>query len=127
VLYARVSSTDQKDELQHQVQRLQAFARELGWTDFDVVAEIGSGLDGKRKKLLRDPKVSRIVVEHRDRMSRFGFEMLEAALAAAGKRVVQVGRERGMDDLVRDLLEILTSACGRLYGRRSALEAMGCG
>lgn len=137
VLYARVSSADQKDDLQRQVQRLEAFAREQSWADFDVVAEIGSGLNGKRKKLLRvlrDPKVSRIVVEHRDRMSRFGFEMLEAALAAAGTRVVVVEKGEVTDDLMRDLLEILTSACGRLYGRRSArnrakraLEAMGCG
>jgi len=136
VLYARVSSADQKDDLQRQVQRLEAFAREQGWTDFDVVTEIGSGLNGKRKKLLRllrDPRVSRIVVEHRDRLARFGFEMVEAALAAAGKRVVVVEEGEVMDDLVRDLLEILTSACGRLYGRRSArnrarraLEAMGC-
>jgi putative resolvase len=137
VLYARVSSADQKDDLQRQVQRLQAFAREQGWTDFDVVTEIGSGLNGKRKKLLRvlrDPRVSRMVVGHRDRLARFGFEMLEAALAAAGKRVVVVEEGEVTDDLVRDLLEILTSACGRLYGRRSArnrakrvLEAMGCG
>ncbi|PZN07917.1 MAG: IS607 family transposase [Bacillota bacterium] len=137
VLYARVCSADQKDELQRQVQHLEAFAREQGWADFDVVAEISSGLNGKRKKLLRvlrDPKVSRIVVEHRDRLARFGFEMVEAALAAAGKRVVVVEEGEVTDDLVRDLLEILTSACGRLYGRRSArnrakraLEAMGCG
>lgn len=137
VLYARVSSVDQKDDLQRQVQRLEAFAREQGWADFNVVTEIASGFNGKRKKLLRvlrDPKVSRIVVEHRDRMSRFGFEMLEAALAAAGTRVVVVEKGEVTDDLMRDLLEILTSACGRLYGRRSArnrakraLEAMGCG
>ena len=75
-----------------------------------------------------------IVVEHRDRLSRFGFEMLEAALYASGKRLVVVEEGEVTDDLVRDLLEILTSACGRLYGRRSArnrarraLEVMGCG
>jgi putative resolvase len=97
-----------------------------------VVAEIGSGLNGKRRKLLRvlkDPTVGRIVVEHRDRLTRFGFELVEAALYASGKRIVVV--EEGE---VKDDLEILTSACGRLYGRRSAknrakraLEVMGCG
>ncbi len=136
VLYARVSSGDQKDDLQRQVQRLREFALEQGWTDFEVVAEIGSGLNGKRKKLLRvlrDPKVSRIVVEHRDRLVRFGFEMMGAVLASAGKHVVVVEEGEVRDDLVRDLLETLTSAWGRLYGRRSArnrakraLEAMGC-
>ncbi len=117
MLYARVSSADRKDDLQRQGQRLQAFALEQGWTDFDVVAEIGSGLNGKRKKrlrALRDPRVSRIVVEHRDRLAGFGFEMVEAALAAAGKRVVVVEEGEVADDLVRDLLEILPSACGRL-------------
>jgi putative resolvase len=95
-----------------------------------VVTEVGSGLNGKRRKLLRDPRVSRMVVQHRDRLARFGFEMLEAALAAAGKGVVVVEEGAVTDDLVRDLLEVLTSACGRLYGRRwarRALEAMGCG
>jgi putative resolvase len=56
--------------------------------------------------------------------------MLEAALAAAGKGVVVVEEGEVTDDLVREFLEVLTSACGQLYGRRSArraLEAMGCG
>jgi putative resolvase len=137
VLYARVSSADQKEDLERQVERLKAFAQAQGWQEYEVVAEVGSGLDGRRRKLLRvlkDPLVGRIVVEHRDRLARFGFEMLEAALYASGKRLVVVEEGEVKDDLVRDLLEILTSACGRLYGRRSArnrakraLEVMGCG
>jgi predicted site-specific integrase-resolvase len=137
VLYARVSSADQKEDLERQVQRLQAFAQEQGWTEVKTVTEIGSGLNGKRKKLLRilrDPQVVRIVVEHRDRLARFGFDLLEAAMAASGRHVVVIEEGEVTDDLVQDVLEILTSACGRLYGRRSArhrarqaLEAMGCG
>ena len=90
----------------------------------------------KRRKLLRvlqDPTVIRIVVEHRDRLARFGFDLLEAAMAASGRHVVVVEEGEVTDDLVQDVLEILTSACGRLYGRRSAkrraqqaLETMGC-
>ncbi len=123
VLYARVSSADQKEDLERQVQRLQAFAQEQGWTEVKVVTEIGSGLNGKRKKLLRilrDPQVVRIVMEHRDRLARFGFDLLEAALAASGRHVVVIEDGEVTDDLVQDVLEILTSACGRLYGRRSA-------
>lgn len=137
VLYARVSSADQKADLQRQVERLVAFAREQGWTDFRVVTEIGPGLNGKRKRLLRvlrEPTIRRIVVERRDRLARFGFEMLEAALKGAGKEIVVVEEGEVTDDLAQDLLEVLTAACGRLYGRRSArkrarraLEAMGCG
>lgn len=77
--------------------------------------------------------MDRIIVEYRGRLSRFGFEMIEAACAAAGKRIIVVEKGEVGDDLARDLLEILTSACGRMYGRRSArnrakraLEAMGC-
>ena len=136
VLYARVSSADQREDLERQVQRLQAFAQEQGWTEVKVVTEIGSGLNGERKKLLQvlqDPTVIRIVVEHRDRLARFGFDLLKAAMAASGRHVVVVEEGEVTDDLVQDVLEILTSACGRLYGRRSAkrraqqaLEAMGC-
>jgi predicted site-specific integrase-resolvase len=136
VLYARVSSADQREDLERQVQRLQAFAQEQDWTEVKVVTEIGSGLNGKRRKLLQvlqDPTVIRIVVEHRDRLARFGFGLLEAAMAASGRHIVVVEEGEVTDDLVQDVLEILTSACGRLYGRRSAkrraqqaLEAMGC-
>ena len=123
VLYARVSSHDQRDDLERQVRRLREYAERQGWADAEVVTEIGSGLNGKRKKLLkllRSPAVARIVVEHRHRLAPFGFEMVEAALASAGKQVLVVEDGEVTDDLVRDLLEILTLACGRLYGRRSA-------
>jgi len=137
VLHARVSSADQKEDLERQVQRLQAFAQEQGWTAVTVVTDIGSGVNGKRKNLLRilrDPQVVRIVMEHRDRLARFGCDVLEAALAASGRHVVVRADGDVTDDLVQDVLDIRTSACGRRYGRRSArhrarqaLEAMGCG
>ena len=102
-----------------------------------VVTEIGSGVNGKRKNLLRilrDPQVVRIVMEHRDRLARFGCDVLEAALAASGRHVVVRADGDVTDDLVHDVLDIRTSACGRLSGRRSArhrarqaLEAMRCG
>ncbi len=87
------------------------------------MAEVGSGLNGHRSKLLGllgDPMVGTIVVEHRDRLARFGVEYLEAALAAQGRRVVVVDETEVADDLVRDMVEVLTSFCARLYGRRSA-------
>jgi putative resolvase len=64
-----------------------------------------------------------IVVEHRDRLARFGVEHLEAALSAQGRRIVVVDPGETIDDLVREMIEDLTSMCGRLYGRRSALTA----
>ena len=88
-----------------------------------VVTEVGSALNGRRKKfltLLGDPGVSTIVVEHRDRFARFGGEYVEAALAAQGRRLLVVDPAEVDDDLVRDVTEILTSLCARLYGRRAA-------
>ena len=88
-----------------------------------TVTEIGSGLNGRRTKLgklLGDPKVSTIVVEHRDRLARFGVEYVEAALAAHGRTVIVLDDAELPDDLARDLTEVLTSMCARLYGRRSA-------
>ncbi|MEW2330634.1 IS607 family transposase, partial [Micromonospora chersina] len=88
-----------------------------------VVTEVGSALNGHRKKflaLLRDPEVATIVVEHRDRFARFGAEYVEAALAAQGRQLLVVDPAEVDDDLVGDVTEILTSLCVRLYGRRAA-------
>jgi putative resolvase len=99
-LYARVSSADHK-----------------------VIAEVGSGLNGDRPKLiaaLRDPKIHVLVVEHRDRLARFGSEYIEAAIAAQGRQILVVDDTEMKDDLVQDMIDVLTSFCARLYGRRSA-------
>ncbi len=71
-------------------------------------------------RLLADPAISTIVVEHRDRLARFGVEYLEAALRAQGQRVVVADPGETTDDLVRDMVDVLTAFCARLYGRRSA-------
>jgi putative resolvase len=123
VLYARVSSADQKADLDRQVARLAAFAAEQGIRVAKVVAEVGSGLNGHRKGLravLRSPEYGAIIVEHRDRLARFGSEYIEAALAASGRRLVVVEPDEVKDDLVQDMMDVLTSFCARLYGRRSA-------
>ncbi|WP_343577376.1 IS607 family transposase [Mycobacterium sp.] len=123
VLYARVSSHDQRSDLDRQVSRLTEWATDAGWEVAQVVSEVGSGLNGKRPKLSRilsDPSASVIVVEHRDRLARFGVEHLHAALAAQGRRIVVVDDGETTDDLVRDMIEVLTSMCARLYGRRGA-------
>jgi len=90
-----------------------------------VVTEVGSVLNGRRKKflaLLGDPAVSTIVVERRDRFARFGAEYVEAALSAQGRRLLVVDPAEVDDDLVRDVTEILTGLCARLYGRRAAVN-----
>jgi putative resolvase len=123
VLYARVSTHDQRGDLDRQVTRLSGWATAQGVTVAEVVTEIGSGLNGRRPKLRRvlaDPRAAMIVVEHRDRLARFGVEHLEAALSAQGRRLVVVDPGETSDDLVGDMIEVLTSFCARLYGRRGA-------
>ena len=123
VVYARVPSADQRPDLDRQVARIAEWATGQGIAVDRVVTEVGSALNGHRRKflaLLRDQSVSVIVAEHRDRFARFGAEYVEAALAASGRRLLAVDLAEVDDDLVRDVTEILTSLCARLYGRRAA-------
>ena len=125
VVYARVSSADQKDDLDRQVARVTGWVTGQQLAVDRVVTEVGSALNGHRGKflaLLRDPSVTTIVVEHRDRFARFGAEYAEAALAASGRRLLVVDPGEVDDDLVRDVTEILTSLCARRYGRRAAAD-----
>ena len=123
VLYGRVSSHDQKADLTRQMERLRSFASGLGLQDVEAVEELGSGLNGKRPKLLKllaDPGVTRIVVEHRDRLARFGVEYIEAALQAQGRSLVVAEAGEQKLDIVQDFIDVVTSMCARIYGRRAA-------
>jgi predicted site-specific integrase-resolvase len=122
-VYARVSSADQKADLDRQVARVTAWATAQQIPVEKVVTEVLPALNGHRRKLLallRDPSVQRIVVEHRDRFCRFGSDYVQAALAAQGRELVVVDSAEVDDDLVRDMTEILISMCARLYGKRAA-------
>lgn len=122
-VYARVSSADQKADLDRQVARVTAWATARNLPVDRVVTEVGSALNGHRRKflaLLRDPSVATIIVGHRDRFARFAVGYVEAALAAQGRELIVAGPAELDDDLVRDMTEILTSFCARLYGKRAA-------
>lgn len=124
-LYARVSSHDQRGDLDRQVSRLSGWASRAGARVVRVEAEVGSGMNGNRSKLRRmlaDPDVSAVVVEHRDRLGRMDTDLVEAALSAHGRRLVVLDPGEVDDDLVRDMTEVPTSFCARLYGRRSAKD-----
>jgi Resolvase, N terminal domain len=111
-LYARVSSHDQRGDLDRQVARLLAWAARSGSTVVRVEAEVGSGMNGARRKaarMLADPRVSIVVVEHRDRLGRMNTELVQAALSAHGRRLVVLDCGEVTDDLVRDMVEVLTS------------------
>jgi putative resolvase len=122
-LYARVSSGDQKADLDRQLGRLSIFAADQKLHVIKTAKETGAGLKGKRPQLLRllkNPAITAIVVEHRDRLARFGSESIEAALQATGREVIVVDTTERKDDLVQDVVAVRTSLCARLYGRRAA-------
>lgn len=122
-IYARVSSSDQKDDLERQVGRLLLFANSQKWIVVETITEIGSAFNGHRpklKKLLLNSNIKIIIVEHRDRLIRFGAEYIESTLESQGRKLVVADPGELKDDLVQDMIEVLTSFCARLYGRRSA-------
>lgn len=127
-LYARVSSHDQRADLERQFGRLVSYAASQRMHVVATVSEIGSGLNSRRRgllRLLRDPLVQTIVVEHRDRLAHFGWEYIAAACMAHGRALLVVDERETTDDVVRDLHEVIVSMCARLYGKRSAKNRAG--
>lgn len=123
VIYARVSSHDQKGDLDGQVGRCAAYATEQNLQVDNIVTEIGSGLNDSRTKLLRllsDPEVSVIIVEHKDRLTRHGFALINSVLKSSGRSLMVVKENELEDDLVSDVLAVMTSYSARIHGRRSA-------
>ena len=122
-LYARVSSRDQEADLERQTARLSQWAATAGHRVVRIESEVASGMNGGRaraRRLLSDPGVTTVVVEHRDRLGRVNTELIEAALSATGRRLVVLDEGEVEDDLAQDIVEVLTAFCARLYGRRSA-------
>ena len=122
-IYARVSSAEQRPDLEAQIGRLTVYANMRGLAVHHTIHEIGSGLNGHRPKLLKllgNARITTIIVERRDRLVRFGFEYLEATLRAQGRQLLVMDTTEMDNDLVRDMIEVLTSFCARLYGKRSA-------
>jgi putative resolvase len=111
-LYARVSSHDQKSDLNAQVARLTEWASSTGQVVVLVEAEVGPGMNGHRSKLRRllsDPRVTTVVVEDRDRLARMDAELVEAALLADGRQLVVLEDGEVEDDLVPHMVAVLTS------------------
>ena len=127
VAYARVSSHDQKDDLERQKQVLELYCARQGWT-FEVIADLGSGMNYHKKglkKLLEaiiDGQIGRLVITHRDRLLRCGAELVIAICEAKNVEVVILNQGEDTtfeEDLAKDMLEIITVFSARLYGSRS--------
>ncbi|HVB60020.1 MAG TPA: IS607 family transposase [Ktedonobacteraceae bacterium] len=122
-LYARVSSLGQKDDLDRQMQRLKDYAAAKGYQVSKEVREIASGLNDQRpklKKLLADTSIGTIVVENRDRLTRFGSHYIETLLEAQGRHLEMIFQSDTGDELVDDLVSVITSMAARISGRRQS-------
>lgn len=122
MIYARVSSAENKTNLDSQCERLRNFAGAKGYIIVKEIKEIGSGLNDKRPKLERlllmdDWDI--LLVEHKDRLARFGVNYLNILLEKQDKKIEIINEaETDKDDLMQDFVAIVTSFCARLYGLR---------
>jgi predicted site-specific integrase-resolvase len=123
-VYARVSSSENKKNLDTQAERLISWCNAQGWGVSKVVKECGSGINDQRPKflaLLANREISKIVVEHKDRASRFGVAYIQTMLAMQERELVVVNTaDTEESDLMGDFVAIITSFAARLYGRRRA-------
>ena len=124
IIYSRVSSSKNKSNLLSQSNRLQDYAIKHGYKIIDVIEEIGSGLNDDRKKLnkiLNRTDYSKIIVEHKDRLTRFGFNYIELFLNNSGREIEVVNKKDNHKyDLMEDFISILYSFSARMYGTRRA-------
>lgn len=121
-IYARVSSSENKNNLKKQAERLKEYAIVRGYQIYKIVEEIGSAVNDNRKKLnqlLMDKNYNKLIVEHKDRLTRFGFNYIQILFNQIGKKIEVVSEaENDKQDLMQDFISIITSFCVRLYGLR---------
>jgi predicted site-specific integrase-resolvase len=121
-IYARVSSPEKKSELDTQAERLSQYSSARGYQIAHVVKEIGSGINDSRPKLtrlLRKTDYGILLVEHKDRLARFGINYMTLLLEMLGVKLEVVNvADNSRDELMLDLIAIITSFCARIYGRR---------
>ena len=127
IAYARVSSSEQKEDLERQHAVLEAFCNKNGWQT-EIIRDLGSGMNYNKKGLLRllelmvRGQMSRLVVTHKDRLLRFGAEIVFRICELKGIEVVIINKGEPPsfeEELTRDVMEIMTVFCAKLYGRRS--------
>lgn len=121
VIYCRVSNQSRKNELEYQVDRCVAYANAKGYQVSKIYKEVASGMNDSRKELwqMLDSSPTKIVVENKDRLTRFGFNYLEKLLVKQGCTLeVMNPNENDEQDLMKDLVSVITSFCCRMYGLR---------
>ncbi len=119
-LYARVSRASQKADVTRQLERLHEYAIAKGYQVAKEVTEIASGLNDQRPKLMKllmDTSITTIVVEHKDRLTRFGFNYIDQLLTLQGRKLEVIFPSDTDNELVDDFVAVITSICSRIYGR----------
>jgi predicted site-specific integrase-resolvase len=130
VICARVSRSENKNNLETQAQRLEQYATAKGYQIVRIVKEVGSGVNDNRKKLIQElnkDDYSLILCEHKDRLTRVGFNYIKVLLNQLDRdiEVVNLATER-TDDLMHDFVSIITSFCARLYSIRRRTRKTEC-
>ena len=132
VLYSRVSSADQKEDLGRQTERLTSYAKENGFSNTGTIEDLGSGINYKKpglKKLLKmllNEQVDRLVVHHKDRLLRFGSELVFSICKHLDVEVIVLEESLGKSFeqvLAGDVIEEMTVFSSKLYGRRAHLNS----
>ena len=123
VVYCRVSSSENKPNLDTQKQRLISYCNAKGYKVSSVICEVGSGINDKRNKLINLFKhpddFTMIIVEHKDRLTRLGFNYIDTLLTSMGKKIEVVNNvESEKEDIIQDFVSIITSYCSKIYGLR---------
>jgi predicted site-specific integrase-resolvase len=122
VIYGRVSTPKQKDDLDRQIDFVTSFCAAKGWEIHKIYKEVASGLNDDRpqlNKILIDTSITRIVVSDKDRLTRFGFNYISKLLALRGCEVVVINQAiEEQTDLMHDFVSVITSMAARIYGMR---------
>lgn len=122
VIYCRVSSTINKKNLETQKQRLISYCNAKGYQVSQIVEEFGSGINDRRpklEKLLKDQDFTKLVVEHKDRLTRLGFNYIQTLLKKNDIEIeVVTNVDTDQEDIIQDFVSIITSYCARIYGKR---------
>ena len=126
VIYARVSNRSQKDDLGNQIEFLKTFANARGIIVSEIITDIGSGMNFNRKNwnklidLIQERKVKTVIVAHKDRFTRFGFDWFERFINKCGGEIIVVNNEKlsPQEELIQDLISIIHVFSCRIYGLR---------
>jgi predicted site-specific integrase-resolvase len=121
VTYSRVSSSENKNNLINQSKRLIDYCSAKGWITKENIIEIGSGINDNRPKLiklLQEGKVTKLVVEHKDRLTRFGFNYIKTLCDKINCEIIILNNVEEKEDIIQDFISIITSFCAKIYGQR---------